>query len=80
MTSDHTLVLIRPEEIIDMLTGILLISAEELLDLVTNFTFWHLDVVLGGTIIRHHGQETIIGDVELGTLSVPLVLILHPQF
>ncbi len=47
------------------LTGVLLFGTEEFLNLVTDFTFWHLDVILGGTIIRHEGQETIIGDIEL---------------
>ena len=47
------------------LTGILFLTAEELLDLVANFTFGDLDIVFGGTIIRHEGQETVIGDVEL---------------
>ena len=30
-----------------------------------NFTLWHLDIVLGGTIIRHEGQEIVISDVKL---------------
>ena len=47
------------------LTGVLLISAEKLLDLLTNFTIWHLDIILGGTVVRHKGQETIVSDVKL---------------
>lgn len=50
---------------IALLTGVLLIGAEKLLDLVTNFTFWHLDIILGRPIIGHKGQETIISDIEL---------------
>lgn len=52
------------------LTGILLVGAEELLDLFTDFTIWHLDIVLGGTVIRHEGQETVVGDVQLQSVSM----------
>ena len=48
-----------------MLTGILAFLNEELLDLVADITLWELDVVLGGTIIRHKGEETVIGYVKL---------------
>jgi len=44
--------------------GVLLIGTEELLNLVTNFTIWHLDIILGSTIVGHEGEEVIIGDVE----------------
>lgn len=47
------------------LTGVLLLGAEKTLDLLTNFTLRQLDIVLGGTVIRHEGQEAIVGDVEL---------------
>ena len=47
------------------LTGVLAILGEELVDLVTNFAIGDLDVVLGGAIIRHEGEETVIGNVEL---------------
>jgi hypothetical protein len=47
------------------LTGVLLVSAEELLDLVTNFALGDFDVVLGGAILRHEGQETVVGDIKL---------------
>lgn len=48
-----------------MLTGILLLGLEELLDLLADFTFWNLDIILGGAIIRHERQETVVSDVEL---------------
>jgi hypothetical protein len=48
-----------------MLTGILLLDLEELLNLLADLTLWNLDVVLGGTVIRHERQETVVGDVEL---------------
>jgi len=44
--------------------GVLLVSAEELLDLVTNFALGDFDVVLGGAILRHEGQETVVGDIK----------------
>ena len=47
------------------LTGVLALLGEELVDLVTNFTVGKLDIVLGGTIVRHEGKETIVLDVEL---------------
>jgi hypothetical protein len=47
------------------LTGVLAIVGEELGDLVTNLTIGNLDVVLGGAIIGHEGEETIVGNVEL---------------
>ena len=48
-----------------LLTDVLPILGEELVDLITNFALWNLDVLLLGTIIRHEGQEAIVGDVEL---------------
>lgn len=47
------------------LTSVLGFLQEELLDLVTNFTIRKLDVVLGGAIVVHEREETIVGDVEL---------------
>ena len=48
-----------------LLTGILAILNEELLDFVTDVTLRELDVVLGGAVIRHEGEEAVIGNVEL---------------
>lgn len=53
---------IKPESIP---TGILSIFLKELIDLVTDFALRELDIVLGGTIIRHERKETIVGNVEL---------------
>ena len=47
------------------LTGILLLLSENFVDLVTNFTIWYLDIILGASIIRHQREETVIGDIEL---------------
>jgi hypothetical protein len=47
------------------LTGVLVFLVEELLNLVSNLAVGNLDIVLGGTVLRHEGEETIIGDVEL---------------
>jgi hypothetical protein len=47
------------------LTGILLVGAEKLLNLLADFAVGHLDIVLGGTVVRHEGQEPVVSDVEL---------------
>jgi len=47
------------------LTGILAILGEHLGDLLTDFTVGKLDIVLGGAVIGHQGQETVIGNVKL---------------
>jgi hypothetical protein len=47
------------------LTGILAILGEHLVDLVTNLVVGELDIVLGGAVIRHEGEETIVGNVNL---------------
>ena len=47
------------------LTGVLAILNEKLLDLVTDFALGELDIVLGGTIIRHEGEEAVISHVKL---------------
>ena len=52
------------------LTGIFLFCTEELLDFVTDFTIWNLDIVFGGAIIRHEGEEVVVGNVELELFSV----------
>jgi hypothetical protein len=47
------------------LTGVLSILSEELVDLVTSFAIGDLDIVFGGAIVGHKGEETIVSDVEL---------------
>jgi hypothetical protein len=54
------------------LTGVLLFGAEKLLNLFANLAFGHLDIILGGTIVGHEGQETIVSDVELLSCEQPL--------
>jgi hypothetical protein len=60
-----------------MLTGILLLDLEELLDLLADLTLWNLDVVLGGTVIRHERQKAVVGDVELFWTSAFIVCLLR---
>jgi len=48
-----------------VLTGLLVFLVEELLNLVTDLTLGELDVVLGGTVIRHEGEEAVVGHVKL---------------
>lgn len=47
------------------LTGVLALLGEELVDLVANFTIGNLDIVLGGAIVGHEGEETIVSNIEL---------------
>lgn len=54
---------------VSQLTGVLALLSEELGDLVTNFTVGELDVVLGGAVIVHEGEETVVSDVDLVTMS-----------
>jgi len=49
----------------DKLTGVLALLGEELGDLVAWLTIRDLDIVLGGAVIRHEGQEAVVGDVQL---------------
>ena len=53
---------IKPESIP---TGILSLLCKELGDLFSDFAIRELDIILGGTIIRHERKETIVGNVEL---------------
>lgn len=46
-------------------TGVLVLLVEHLVDLITELTVGELDIVLGGAIIGHQGEETIISDIEL---------------
>lgn len=51
------------------LTGVLAVLGEELADLVANLAVGKLDIVLGGAVVGHKREETVIGDIELGTIS-----------
>jgi len=44
--------------------GVFLLLGEQSGDLVTNFSIWDLDIILGLSIFGHQGKETIIGDIE----------------
>jgi hypothetical protein len=48
-----------------VLTGVLAILLEELPDLVAGLTVGNLDIVLGGSVVRHKGEEVVISDIEL---------------
>lgn len=54
-----------------VLTGVLAVFLEELLDLVTDITIWNLDIVLGGAVVVHEGEETVVSDIELVHVSIP---------
>ena len=64
MTSDRELAMCT-DSALTKLTSIILLFSEHFGDLVTNFTVWDLDIILGATIFRHQREETIIGDIEL---------------
>lgn len=53
------------DRVLEYLTGVLSILSEELVDLVANLTLGNFDIVLGGAIVGHEGEETIISNVEL---------------
>jgi hypothetical protein len=44
--------------------GILSLVCKGLCDLISDFALRELNIVLGGTVIRHERKETIIGNVE----------------
>jgi len=44
--------------------GVLSVLGEHLVDLVTNITVGDLDVVLGGAVVGHEGEETVVSNVE----------------
>lgn len=50
------------------LTGVLAFLSEELVDLVTGLAVGELDVVLGGAVIGHEGQETVVSHVKLNAV------------
>jgi hypothetical protein len=47
------------------LTGVLALLGEELVDLVANLTLGELDIILGGAVLRHEGEETVVSNVKL---------------
>lgn len=49
----------------EMLTGVFPIIVKQLVDLAANITFWNLDIIFGGAIIGHEGEEAVVGDIEL---------------
>jgi len=44
--------------------GVLLLLSEQSVDLLSNFSIWDLDIILGLSIISHQGKETIVRDIE----------------
>jgi len=57
-----------PREVVcagHVLTDVLAVVVEHLVDLFTDFVGWGLDVVLGGAVVGHEGQEAVVGDVDL---------------
>jgi hypothetical protein len=54
-----------------LLTGVLAVINEELPDLVTDVAIRNLDVVLGGAIVGHEGEEAVVGDVKLCFVLAP---------
>jgi len=47
------------------LTSVLAILGEHLVDLVTDFAIGKLDIILGGAVVRHEGEEAVVSNVEL---------------
>jgi hypothetical protein len=47
------------------LTGVLAVLVEHLGNLLANFAVGELDIVLGGAVIGHEGEETVVGDIDL---------------
>lgn len=50
------------------LTSVLAVLSEELVDLLTGLAVRELDVVLGGAVIGHEGQETVVSHVKLNAV------------
>jgi hypothetical protein len=50
------------------LTGVLAVLGEELADLVADLAVRELDILLGGAVVGHEGEETVVSNVELGKL------------
>ena len=48
-----------------VLTGVFAFDREKLVDLVANIALRSLDIVLGGAVIRHKGEEAVISNVKL---------------
>lgn len=51
-----------------LLTGVLALVGEELPDLVASLALGDLNVVLGRAVIRHEGEEAVIGDIKLDSM------------
>ena len=51
------------------LTSVLAVLGKELVDLIADFTVGNLDIVLGGAIVGHEGEEAVVGDIELQYFS-----------
>jgi hypothetical protein len=47
------------------LTGVLAILGEHFVDLLADVVVGDLDVVLGGAVIGHEGEETVVSDINL---------------
>ena len=60
-----TLAMYTPIKLESIPTGILSLFCKELFDLFLDIAPRELDIVLGGTIIRHERKEAIVGNVEL---------------
>ena len=46
-------------------TSILFFGTEELFNLLASFAIGELNIILGGSIIAHQREETVVGNVEL---------------
>jgi len=44
--------------------GVFLLAVEKSLDLLANLTLGNLDVIFGLAVIRHQGEEAIVGDIK----------------
>ena len=47
------------------LTSVFAIFGEELINLVTDFAVRDLNIVLGGTVVGHEGEEAVVSHIEL---------------
>jgi len=57
--------------------GVLAVLVEHLVDLVTNLAIGDLDVVLGGAVVGHEGEETVVSNVEELVLATGDVRNVH---
>jgi hypothetical protein len=56
------------------LTGILAVFLEKFLNLVADITLWNLDIILGRSIVRHKGEETVVGNIKLRHRTISLLV------